>query len=611
MADKNKQKDIKHLTLESKRKKSEKISFAYNFSTYLSFIKKYKFIAIFVTLTVLIVEAINIGERYLLKTVIDKATDFSSGLIQYQAFISLGITIAIIFALMVLIKSIGKWSNIHFINRLEAKAIQDLKRKYFNHILNLSHNFHTSHKTGSLIARLTRGGRAMEKMSDIFIFQFFPLTFQFIVAAISIVFLDIPSAIALVCIIAVFLGYSLFNQQIQQNANLKANEAEDIEKGHISDFFTNVDSIRYFGKASKIQERFEKISDNTRRFAMKHWDYFRWLDSIQAIILGIGTFLMVYLPISSFLAGKTTVGTVVFVYTVYFGLMGALFSFVYGLRDFYRVMADFEDLFQYGKIENEIKDKTNAKECSIKEGTVEFKNLNFSYGKRKIFSNLNLKINKNEKVALVGHSGSGKTTLVKLLFRFYDLDSGKVLLDNQDITDLKQESLREELSIVPQEGILFNDTIYNNIAFSNSKAGREEVLEAIKFSQLDDFISKLPNKESTIVGERGVKLSGGEKQRVSIARAILADKKILVLDEATSSLDSKTEYQIQRDLQRLMKSRTTIIIAHRLSTVMSSDKIVVMDKGKIVQIGKHNDLIKKPGMYKELWNLQKGGYLAE
>jgi ATP-binding cassette subfamily B protein len=327
--------------------------------------------------------------------------------------------------------------------------------------------------------------------------------------------------------------------------------------------------------------------------------------------MGIGSFVAVALPVMDFLAGTITLGTVIFTYTVYLGLIGPLFGFVHGIRDFYRIMADYEDLFQYGKVSNDIVDKKDAKEAKIETGEVEFKDIGFAYGNRKIFSGLNLKIKKNEKVALVGHSGSGKTTLIKLLYRFYDINSGEILVDGKDIRDFRQESYRGELSIVPQEGILFDDTIYNNIAFSNPKAKREEVFRAMKFAQLDDFVSKLPNKENTIVGERGVKLSGGEKQRVSIARAILANKKILVLDEATSSLDSQTEHQIQKDLHRLMEGRTSIIIAHRLSTVMSADKIVVLDKGKIVQIGTHNELIRKSGMYKQLWNLQKGGYLGE
>jgi len=209
----------------------------------------------------------------------------------------------------------------------------------------------------------------------------------------------------------------------------------------------------------------------------------------------------------------------------------------------------------------------------------------------------------------VGHSGSGKSTLIKLLYRFYDVNEGRILIDCKDIGEFKQESLRNEMAVVPQECVLFNDTLYNNIAFSKPNATKQEVMKAIRFAQLDRVVKTFPNKENTIVGERGIKLSGGEKQRVSIARAILADKKILVLDEATSSLDSQTEHEIQEDLKELMEGRTTIIIAHRLSTIMIADMIIVMDRGKIVQQGTHAELISQPGLYKKLWTMQKGGYI--
>ena len=286
-----------------------------------------------------------------------------------------------------------------------------------------------------------------------------------------------------------------------------------------------------------------------------------------------------------------------------------MFGFVHGLRGFYRSMADFQDLFYYGKLSNNIKDKPSAKNLKIEKGTLEFKDVHFYYGKRKLFQDFNLKIRENEKVAFVGHSGCGKTTLVKLLNRFYDVNSGEILIDGKNINDFKQDSIRSETGIVPQECVLFDDTIYNNIRFADPGASRKEVLSAIRFAQLDEIIANFPDKEKTIVGERGVKLSGGEKQRVSIARAILADKKILLLDEATSALDSETEYEIQKDLQKLLRGRTSIIIAHRLSTIMNADRIVVLKRGKIIQMGKHNDLIREDGEYKKLWNLQKGGYI--
>jgi len=427
----------------------------------------------------------------------------------------------------------------------------------------------------------------------------------------SLLFFDKGSAIAVFITAVVFIIYSFIFQIKQQESNLEANLTEDVEKGNVSDIFTNIDSIKHFGKEDAIEKRYRGLSEKTKKAALRHWQYFRWLDSGHGIILGIGTFFLVYFPLIKFLDGELTLGTLAFIYTVFGNLMGPLFGFVHGIRGFYRSMADYEDLFKYGKIENEVKDNVNAKNLVIKEGRIEFKNVDFSYHKRKLFSNFNLVVDKDQKIALVGHSGSGKTTLVKLLYRLFDVDSGEILIDGKNIKDFKQESLRGELSIVPQECVLFDDTIYNNIAFSNPRATRDEVFKAMKFAQLDKVVRSFPKKEKTIVGERGVKLSGGEKQRVSIARAILANKKVLVLDEATSSLDSNTEHEIQKDLENLMKGRTSIIIAHRLSTIMKADAIVVMRQGKIVQMGKHNELLREKGPYKHLWNLQRGGYIKD
>lgn len=592
---------------------NKKINFRYNLRIYFDILKRYKVLFIILLAAILLIEATAVVDKFLFKIIIDEGTKFAQKSLPVEELLRTLITLAVIFLSVALLRALLKWIHIHYLNILEGNQIADLKRKFFNHLLQLSYQFHTTHKTGSLISRLVRGGRSMETMTDIIMFNVAPLVFQLVVVGGALLYFDwVPALVVLITAI-IFIIYSYFLQRAQQKYTIAANDAEDFEKANIGDFFTNIDSIKYFGQEQKIAGRFFSISERTKAAIMAHWHFYRWLDAGQVLIISLGTFLVVYFPLRHFLEGTMTLGTLVFIYTVYGNLLVPLFGFVRGMRDFYRVMADFESLFQYGKISNEIKDKNEALESPLTEGTIEFRNITFSYVrgkiKRRLFFNFSLLVPKNKKVALVGHSGSGKTTLVKLLYRLYDVEKGTILIDGRDLRDFKQEFLRSELSIVPQECVLFDDTIYNNIAFSAPAASRQEVRQAMKFAQLDKVVRNFPQQENTIVGERGVRLSGGEKQRVSIARALLANKKILVLDEATSSLDSKTEQEIQRALQKLMQNRTTIIIAHRLSTIMKADKIVVMAKGKIVQTGTHTQLIRQRGVYRQLWNLQRGGYI--
>tara|TARA_Y100000310_G_C20636634_1_gene791534 strand:+ start:49 stop:1836 length:1788 start_codon:yes stop_codon:yes gene_type:complete len=588
---------------------SSEIEFKYNLGIYFRFLKRYKLLLVSTLAVILLLETAFLFEKYLFKVIIDRGTEFSSALITRAAFIETLTTIALVFLVLVSVNIVLFWSRPSLVNRIEVKIIADMKRKFFNHILDLDHSFHTTHKTGSLISRLTRGSSAMERMTDILFYNFTALILQLIVITITIAYFDLSALFVMVGTTLVHVSYSFFIQRLQEPSSIKANKDEDIEKGNMADFFTNVDSIKYYGKERVINKKYREFSEITRVSFLKNWDYFRYMRIGQAVILSSGTALLIYVTLLKFLAGEMTLGTVTFIYTTFATLILYMFNFVAGLRNFYRAMADFQELFQYGKLSNEIKDKPDAKNINIRRGTIEFKNVDFRYGRRQIFENFNLKIKENEKIALVGHSGCGKTTLIKLLKRFYDVNGGQILIDGKDIRNFKQESVRSGTGIVPQECILFDDTLYNNIKFSNPNANRDQVNKAIKFAQLDKIIQYFPEKEKTRVGERGVRMSGGEKQRISIARAILANKKILVLDEATSALDSETESEIQKDLQELLKGRTSIIIAHRLSTIMNADRIIVMKHGKIVQEGKHSRLINQQGEYKKLWNLQKGGYI--
>tara|TARA_Y100000310_G_scaffold345278_1_gene463354 strand:- start:2140 stop:3924 length:1785 start_codon:yes stop_codon:yes gene_type:complete len=587
----------------------EEIDFKYNLKIYWSIVKKHKPIMFVLLLLVLFVEASHTITKFLFKILVDKGELLVKSEITRNYFIGILLILLGTYLLIIFLRSISNWWDHYLLAKLDGELIYDIKKKYFNHLVTLSHNFHTSNKTGSIISRLTRGGRAIESMTDIIVFNFSPLFFQTLVVGGSLLYIGWIPAVSAFATMVVFIAYSLYLQSKTKKKKMDANNQDDFEKGTIADIFTNIDSIKYFGKENAIMKKFAKISRNTKRKMILHWNSYNWLSAGQSFILGIGLFATIYFPMVDFANGNLSLGQIVFVWTIYGNLAGPMFSFVHGIRGYYKVMGDFESLFSYGKQKNEIKEPSNAKKLDIKHGSIDFEDITFKYHKKKVFNNFNLNIKKDEKVALVGHSGCGKSTLVKLLYRLYDVERGRILIDNKNIRDFKQDSLRAELSVVPQECVLFDDTIYNNIRFSNPTATKKEVLKAIRFAQLHKVIQGFPNKEKTIVGERGVKLSGGEKQRVSIARAVLANKKILVLDEATSALDSETENEIQKDLEKLMKGRTSIIIAHRLSTIMHSDKIIVLKHGKIVQMGTHRQLIKKPGEYKKLWNLQKGGYI--
>jgi len=592
------------------QKEKEKIDYKHNIKEYWAIVGKYKFLICVLIFFVIIHELKQIGDRYLYKILIDKGAEFISGSISLADFTGVLVLVLFTMGLFVLISMGSNFFKIHFLHRVEAPSILDLKQKYFSHIIGLDHDFHSTHKTGSLISRLSRGSNALERLTDVIIFEFAPLLIQLSISVMALLYLDKNSAIIIILIMVAFIFFNVLIQKISEPSHVFATKIEDIEKGNMADFFTNLDSIRNYGKEKHIKKRFFGLSQQTSLAQIKNWDYYRWTSMGQSFILGFGTVFILYFSVRSFAMGNITLGTLTFIYATYGGLMGPLFGFVHGIRNFSRSMGDFQELFAYKKVESKIKDKIGSKPIRINKGRVEFRNVIFAYSRKILFKDFDLIIPADKKFAFVGHSGCGKTSLVKLLYRLYDVKSGQIIIDGQDIRDVKQESLRSEMAIVPQECILLDDSIYNNIRFSKPHAPRKEVLRAIRFAQLDKIIASFPDKEKTIVGERGVKLSGGEKQRVSIARAILANKKILVLDEATSALDSETESEIQKDLEKLMKGRTSIIIAHRLSTIMNADVIVVMKKGKIIQMGNHKELISKEGEYSKLWKLQKGGYIS-
>ncbi len=576
-----------------------------NLTYYFDIAKPYWAMFVLILFLITVQTIIEIGHNYLFKMIVDSGSELAASTITSDAFVSLMIFLAGVYLVSVIVLSVAKFFRVWWLNFLEVKMMYDIKKDIFDHLIGLSHNFHTTHRTGSLISRLLRSSKSVEGITDFITFHGSPLFIKVTVSFFVIAFFDINSAVIVLLASVVFIAYCFYILGKQQHANLERNDADDYEKGFISDVFTNIETIKHFGKETRMSGLFLGIARKTMGTYLKFWNYYSWIDGAFVIIFGFGTIALMYFTLTRMLVGDLSVGSLVFIYTSYTALIFPLFEFMWGIRRVYESMSDMQSIVEYKKVKREVEDLPNAREIKIKRGEIEFRNVEFTYGRKDVIKNFSLKINPNEKVAFVGHSGAGKTTIVKLLYRLYDVGSGAILIDGKNVKSIKQDSLRSELSIVPQECVLFNDTIYNNVLFSRPSATKEEVNNALRIAKLFDFVMNLPEKENTVVGERGIKLSGGEKQRLSIARAVLANRKILVLDEATSSLDSQTEREIQDALFKLMKGKTTIIIAHRLSTIMQADKIVVMEKGKIIQIGTHSQLTTGDGLYKKLWELQK------
>ena len=416
--------------------RKEKVDVKENFKKYLQFAKRWKWVFFLVVFISLIIESIHVFEKFLIKEIVDRGTLFVGGQITAEILISALLVIAGLYVVSSLIvKVFGHWIQLRIINSLEASMMLEIKRKFFNHLVYLSHSFHTTHKTGSLISRMNRGNRAIESISDFIVFNISPLILQMIVAGISLIYFDVVSAIIVVATASGFILFGFFMSKIQQKSQYEANVTEDLERGIMADIFMNIDSVKYFGKEELVKDKFKSLGENTRKKMLRFWNLGTWFSVGQSLILGIGTFSIFYFALLKLVEGDITIGTLVFIYTVYLGLIGPLFGFVHGMRRFYISLGDLDSLYEYEKIKNDIKDKRNADELKVEKGEIEFKNVSFKYYKNPTISDFSLKIKPNERIAFVGHSGCGKTTLVKLLYRFYDVESGKILVDSRNIKD--------------------------------------------------------------------------------------------------------------------------------------------------------------------------------
>lgn len=491
---------------------------------------------------------------------------------------------------------------------------RDARLAVVKKIQDLDFAYHLKNSTGSLISAMKRGDNAFYglnhdlniQIAQTFISLFVVLYF-FKQVDLSIVILMLISVL-----INLVFAFFLIKKNIQSRKSF--NDAEDQASAIIVDGLINFDTVKLFARE---KYEYHRLKDFLKFWRKKIWEYsytYRWLDSVLGIGTNLGFFVIISLSLQWLTEARLTAGDYVMILTFLIDFYQRFFDLVYHFRNVAKNHADIQKYFQVFDEEVEVKDPIKAKEISDLKGQINFKQVSFSYpeGKENAVKDINLKIHENESVALVGRSGSGKTTLVKLLMRFYDPDKGRIEIDDLDIKDLDKAYLRSLIAVVPQDPILFNLSIGYNIAYGAHQQVQEiEIISAAKLANIHDFIKTLPDGYNTLVGERGIKLSGGQKQRLAIARMILANPKIFIFDEATSQLDSESEKKIQAALWKVARNKTTIIIAHRLSSVMKADRIIVLEEGKIIEVGTHQQLTNRAGIYQKLWQLQTKGYLRE
>lgn len=493
------------------------------------------------------------------------------------------------------------------------QGARDLRIEVLTHLHDLDFAYHANKKSGSLISMIRRGDGAFFSFNHEINRELLMILVDFLFIVFAFAALDYR--LTLVVLISVLIMLSLTRYLLARNIKARRyfNKVEDDISGIIADNLINFETVKFFAK-----EKFEhnRLIDKFKEWYRRVWSYtysFREIEVVTSTLIIISMAVIFVICLDLMQKGIFNNGDFILVITFTVKFYPQMYNLIFRLREIAKNHTDLEKYLNVLDLKPDVQDKHNARELGNVVGRIEFKDIEFAYKQgNDIIKGLNLKIEPNQSVALVGTSGAGKSTLVKLLLRFYDIQKGSILVDGIDISDVTKSSLRAQIGLVPQEPVLFNDTIGYNIAYPNPNVSKQRIIEAARLANLNDFIEKLPDKYETEVGERGIKLSGGQKQRLAIARVFLADTPVVVFDEATSQLDSFSEKLIQDAFWRIAKNKTTIIIAHRLSTVMRADRIIVIDKGLIAEEGTHQELTKKKGgLYKSLWDMQRGGLLVE
>ena len=491
--------------------------------------------------------------------------------------------------------------------KVAQHAIRSVALATFNHLHSLSLRFHIERQTGGLNRAIERGTKGIQFLLNFTLFNILPTLLEILlVCGILLFHYNFWFALITFLMITGYIAFTLVVTEWRMKYRREMNQTDSEANTRAIDSLLNYETVKYFGNEAHEARRFDSALARYERAAVKSHTTLSALNIGQGVIISIGLIAVMLMAAQGVAAGSMTIGDFVLINTFLIQLYMPLnfLGFVY--REIKQSLVDMEKMFELMHIEREVRDEPGARALVVPDGEVVFRDVSFAYDERRpILHDVSFVISPGKKLAIVGASGAGKSTISRILFRFYDADSGAITIDNQDIRHVTQDSLRTAIGIVPQDTVLFNDTIGYNIGYGNPEADQHDIEAAARLAHIDTFIADLPDGYGTMVGERGLKLSGGEKQRMAIARTILKDPQILLFDEATSSLDSHTEKEIQASLREVAANRTTLVIAHRLSTVVDADEIVVLDQGRIMERGTHQALLARDERYASMWARQQ------
>lgn len=491
--------------------------------------------------------------------------------------------------------------------KVTQRAIRRIAIKVFTHLHALSLRFHLERQTGGVSRDIERGTRGISFLLNFMLFNILPTLLEIsLVMGILIIQYDIRFSVIIFLTLLAYISLTLIVTEWRMIFRRTMNNMDSKANTQAIDSLLNYETVKYFGNEAWEAKRYEEYMQTWEKAAIRNQTSLASLNAGQSAIIAVGVTLLMLLAADQVIEGTMSLGDLVLVNAFMLQLYMPLHFLGFVYREIKHSLADMERMFSLLAENREIEDNPDAKILNSQNAAIRFVDVNFGYeSNRQVLHNVSFNIPAGQNVAVVGRSGSGKSTLSRLLFRFYDVSTGSILVNNQDIRDVTQQSLRAAMGIVPQDTVLFNDSIYFNIVYGRPDATPEEIFAAARSAHIHDFIESLPDKYETIVGERGLKLSGGEKQRVAIARTILKKPDILIFDEATSALDSKSEKLIQTELKRIAINRTMLTIAHRLSTIADADQILVMDHGRIIEYGNHQQLLAANGAYARMWILQQ------